>query len=76
MGSISGCPYRINGTNIPLGTKLSYSNLASMILVHWLSQVIQNTYPGKLLTGISPVEMELMFSEIYPESMPDCNITD
>ena len=58
--------YRINGINIPLGTTLSYSNLATMILVQRLFQVIQKTYAGKTLAGISPVGMELMFSEIYP----------
>ena len=66
LGSIFGCPYQINDTSIPLGTTLSYSNLATMILVHWSSQVIQYTYTGKPLVGISPVEMEFMFSEIYP----------
>ena len=47
-----------------------------MILVHWLSQVIQNTFTGKRLVGIFPVEMEFMFSKIYPESMSDSNITE
>ena len=37
-----------------------------MILVQRLFQVIQNTYAGETLAGISPVGMELMFSEIYP----------
>ena len=41
-----------------------------------LSQVIQNTYTGKPLVGISPVGMELMFSEICPESMFDSNVTE
>ena len=62
--------------NIPLGTPRSYSNLATMILVHLLSQVIQNAYTGKPLVGISPVGMELMFSEICPESMFDSNVTE
>ena len=69
MGSIFGCPCRIDGTNIPLGTTLSYSNLAIMFLVHWLPKVIKNTHTGKPLVGISPFETELMFSEINPESL-------
>ena len=76
MGSIFGCRNQFNGTNISLGTPLSYSNLATMILVCWLSQVLENTYAGKSLVEISPVGMELMFWEIYPESMSDSNITD
>ena len=47
-----------------------------MILVHWLSQVIQNTFTKKFLVEISPFEMELMFSEIYPESMSEYKITE
>ena len=47
-----------------------------MILVHWLSQVIQNTFTKKFLVEISPFEMELMFSEIYPESMSEHKITE
>ena len=72
-GSIFRCPYRFDGTNIPLDTTLSYSNLATMILVHWLSAVIQNTYTGKPLVGISPIGMELTFSKIYPGSMSVSN---
>ena len=47
-----------------------------MILVHWLSQVIQNTFTKKFLVEICPVEMELMFSEICPESMSESKITE
>ena len=36
---------------------------------------MQNTYTGKPLVGIFTVEIELIFSEIYPESMSDSNIT-
>ena len=34
LSSIFGCPYRISDTNIPLAASLSYSDLATMILVH------------------------------------------
>ena len=61
---------------IILGTIVSYSKLATMILVHWLSQFVQGTYTWKPLAGISPAEMELTFSEIYPKSMSDGNITE
>ena len=61
--------------DISLGTTLSYSNLV-MILVHRLSQVIQNTHTGKPLVGISPNWNELMFSEIHPGSMSHSNITE
>ena len=47
-----------------------------MILLHWLSQVIQNTHTGKPLVGISLIGIELMFSEIYPRSTSDSNITE
>ena len=47
-----------------------------MVLAHWLSQVIQNTCTSKPLVGISPVEMELIFSKIYPESMSGSNIKE
>ena len=73
LDSIIECLYQINVTNLPLGTTPSYSNLATMILVYWL---YQNTYTGKLLVGISPVEMELTFIEIYPETMSVSNITE
>ena len=62
--------------NIPRRTTLSYSSLSTMVLAHWLSQVIQNTCTSKPLVGISPVEMELMFNEIYPESMSGSNIKE
>ena len=42
---------------------VSYSNLATMILVHCLSQIIQITYTGKPFLGISPTKMELIFCE-------------
>ena len=41
LDSIIECPYQINVTNVPLSTRPSHSNLATMILVHWL---YQNTY--------------------------------
>ena len=44
-----------NGMNIPLGATLSCINLGTMILVHWLSQVMQNTYTRKAMVGISPM---------------------
>ena len=44
---------------------VSYSNLATIILVHRLSQVIQNTHTEKPLVRISPIGMEFMASEIY-----------
>ena len=47
-----------------------------MILLHWLSQVIQNTHTGKPLVGISLIGIELMFSEIYPRSTSESNITE
>lgn len=35
----------------------------------------ENTYTGKSLVGIFPVDLASMFSEVYPESMPVYNIT-
>ena len=37
---------------------------------------MQNTYTGKSLVGIPPIEMVLTFIEIYPESMSDSNILE
>ena len=68
MHFTAGLPYFYKSCSKKIGL--------NMILVHWLSQVIQNTFTKKFLVEISPVEMELMFSEIYPESMSEYKITE
>ena len=71
LGSIFGCPYQFNGKNIPLGTTPKLPQPGKYDF-----STLPNTYTGKLLIGISQTGIELMFSEIYPESTLDSNISE
>ena len=50
---------------------VSFSNLATMILVRWLSQI---THTGKPLVGVSPIGVNVQW--ICAGSISDSNITE
>ena len=59
LGSVFGC---YTDSSIRICNTISFSILATMILVSDFLK-LYNTHTGKLLAGISPIGMELMFSE-------------
>ena len=72
LGSVFRCH---TDSSIQIYNTLSFSNLFTIILVQWLSQIIQNTYWESFSWNFSNWN-GVNLQWIYPVSISDSNITE